>query len=84
MVSDEFIDPCDSVSISVAVISSMPINVVVDDAVVAGGGGGVVDGGGGGAAVVVATGARNGLAVLSVVDGGGGLGEGRKFDCTIC
>ena len=76
------IEPWDSASISVDVISSIPRKVVVDDDVVAGGGG--VDGGcGGGGAVVVVAG-RDGLSVLSVVDGGGGLGPGRKFDWTIC
>jgi len=59
----------------------MPRNVVDDD-VVEGGGGGVA-----GASVAtagVATAGRGGLVVLSVVDGGGGVGEGRKLDCTIC
>jgi hypothetical protein len=68
----------------------MPRNVVVDGDVVAGGGGGVVAGGGGGVVdgagviVVVATAGSDGLAVCSVTDGGGGVGEGRKLDCTIC
>lgn len=62
---------CDSTSISLAVISSIPRNVVDDaDAEVGGGGGGGVVG----AAVAVAAGVavvRVGLAALSAADGGG-------------
>jgi len=58
----------------------MPRNVVDDGVVEAGGGGGAVS-------TAAATGGtvatRSGLAVLSDVDGGG-VGERRKFDCTIC
>jgi hypothetical protein len=63
----------------------MPRNVV-DDEVVDGGGGGVEGAGTGTGtgAVVVTTAGRDGLAVLSVDDGGGGVGDERKFDCTIC
>jgi hypothetical protein len=103
-ISVELIEPCDSASISLDVISSMPRNVVDDDVVVGGGGGivvsgdvvegggggivvagDVVEGGGGGTVVVAAAVAvvRDGLAVRSEADGGG-VGERRKFDCTIC
>lgn len=60
---------CDSTSISLAVISSIPRNVVDDADAEVGGGGGVV-----GAAVAVAAGVavvRVGLAALSAADGGG-------------
>ena len=80
-VSFACIEPCDSASISVDVISSMPRNVV--DGVVADGGGdddddGAVAGccGGGGTvvgSVCVGTGC-GGLVVLSGADGGG-VGE---------
>ncbi len=80
-VSDEFREPCDSASISLDVISSMPRNVV-DDVAVDGGGGGVTAAAAAATAVVAAV-EFGGLIVLSVVVGGG-LGGGRKFDCTIC
>ncbi len=81
IVSVELIEPCDSASISLDVISSMPRNVVDDGVVEAGGGGGAVSTAA--AATAGAVAARSGLAVLSDV-GGGGVGERRKFDWTIC
>ncbi len=84
IVSVELIEPCDSASISLDVISSMPRNVGVDDNVVVGGDDDVVVGCGGGSVVTAAVAAaRNGLVVLSEV-GGGGVDVRRKFDCTIC
>ena len=77
-------EPCDSASISVDVISSIPRNVVADDDDETGGGGvrRSVE------LPVEGVAGRAGLAVRSefccCCCGGGGLGAGRKFDCTIC
>ena len=75
IVSVELIEPCDSASISVDVISSMPRNVGVDDDVIGGGDDDVVVGcggcGGGAVVVAAATAVCNGLVVRSEVGGGG-------------